>query len=196
MTYKKIIRNHFDKSSNLISGLISFEKEIEIFAREIFKLKKNKHKILVGGNGGSCADAEHFVGELVCTYKKKDRNSFPAYLISSNQAATTAWANDFGFETYIQRQVEALGVKGDILVCISTGGGDKLSGASMNLVHAAKTAKKKQMKIVSLIGKSGGELNRISDIKFHIKSSVTAYIQEAHMSILHSVCEILEEMKK
>ena len=64
------------------------------------------------------------MGELVCTYKKKDRNSFPAYLISSNQAATTAWANDFGFETYIQRQVEALGVKGDILVCISTGGGD------------------------------------------------------------------------
>lgn len=196
MTYKKIIRNHFDKSSNLISGLISFEKEIEIFAREIFKLKKINRKILVAGNGGSCADAEHFVGELVCTYKKKDRNSFPAYLISSNQAATTAWANDFGFETYIQRQVEALGVKGDILVCISTGGGDKLSGASMNLVHAAKTAKKKQMKIVSLIGKSGGELNRISDIKFHIKSSVTAYIQEAHMSILHSVCEILEEMKK
>lgn len=196
MSYKKIIRNHFNKSSNLINGLIFFEKEIEIFAKEIFRLKKISRKILVAGNGGSCADAEHFVGELVCTYKKKDRSSFPAYLISSNQAATTAWANDFGFETYIQRQVEALGVKGDILVCISTGGGDKISGASMNLVHAAKTAKKKGMKIVSLIGKSGGELNKISDIKFHIKSSITAYIQEAHMSILHSVCEVLEEMKK
>ncbi len=196
MNYKKIIKNHFEKSSNLISGLSTFDKEIEKFAVEILKLKKKNKKILVAGNGGSCADAEHFVGELVCTYKKRDRNSFPAYLISSNQAATTAWANDFGFETYIQRQVEALGTNGDIFVCISTGGGDKISGASMNLVHAAKTAKKKGMKIVSLIGKSGGELSKMSDIKFHIKSTITAYIQEAHMSILHSVCEVLEEMKK
>ena len=196
MSYKKIIRNHFNKSSNLISSLIFFEKEIELFAKEIFKLKKKNKKILVAGNGGSCADAEHFVGELVCTYKKKDRKAFPAYLVSSNQAATTAWANDFGFETYIQRQVDALGAKDDILVCISTGGGDKISGASMNLVYAAKIAKKRGMKVISLIGKSGGELGKMSDIKFHIKSPVTAYIQEAHMSILHSVCEILEEMKK
>lgn len=196
MNYKEIIKNHFEKSSQLIGDLAIFDNEIEKFAREILELKKNNGKILVAGNGGSCADAEHFVGELVCTYKKKDRNSFPAYLISSNQAATTAWANDFGFETYIDRQVEALGSKGDIFVCISTGGGDPTSGASMNLVHAAKTAKKKGMKIVSLIGKSGGELNNMSDIKFLIKSTVTAYIQEAHMSILHSICEVLEEMKR
>jgi phosphoheptose isomerase len=196
MAYKKIIKNHFQKSSNLISSLVSYEKKIELFAKEIFKLKKLNKKLLVAGNGGSCADAEHFVGELVCTYKKSDRKPFPAYLISSNEAAITAWSNDFSFETFIKRQVEALGNKGDILVCISTSGGNKISGGSMNLVHAAKAARKKGMKIISLIGKSGGELKKFSDIKFLINSSVTAYIQEAHMSILHSVCEVLEEMKK
>ena len=190
------IKQYFKTSSQTIENLHEHSEKIKEICEHISKVSVEGKKVLVAGNGGSCADAEHFVGELVCTFNKRDRSPISAINLAAGNSALTAWSNDFGFETYIQRQVEALGVKGDILVCISTGGGDKLSGASMNLVHAAKTAKKKQMKIVSLIGKSGGELNRISDIKFHIKSSVTAYIQEAHMSILHSVCEILEEMKK
>jgi len=90
----------------------------------------------------------------------------------------------------------AHGNKGDILVCISTGGGEKKSGASMNVVYAAKEAKKRGLKIVALIGKSGGELKKLGDIIFHVKSDKTSFIQEAHMSILHCVCEILDELEK
>ena len=88
--------------------------------------------------------------------------------------------------------MECHGEKGDLLFLLSTGGGDK--NTSMNLVHAAKLAKKKGLKIISLIGKTGGVLKKISDEKIVVKSYVTAYIQEAHMSIMHCICECLDKL--
>ena len=107
-------------------------------------------------------------------------------------AAITAWSNDFGFETYFKRQVEAHGKKGDILFLISTGGGDEKSGASMSLVDAAKEAKKRNLKIIALIGKSGGMLKDLSDISIIVNSDVTSHIQESHIALLHCICEKLE----
>lgn len=191
---KELIQKYFSQTSNIISKLGEFDDKIVLFAESILK-RRGKNKILVVGNGGSSADAEHFVGELTCTYASKSRGAHSAISLSASSSGLTAWGNDFGFETYFERQVEAHGRKGDLLVCISTGGGDKKSKASMNIVHAAIKAKKVGMEIISLIGKDGGELKKLSDIYFHILSKKTSFIQEAHMSILHCVCELLDQME-
>lgn len=191
---KKNIDKHFQESSRVISNLNNHQKEIINIVKLILKCKKDKNKILVAGNGGSSADAEHFTGELICTFNNRKRKSIAAVCLSNHPAAITAWSNDFGYDTYFERQVDAVGLKDDILILLSTGGGDKNS--SMNLVHAAKLAKKKGLKVISLIGKSGGILKNISDIKIVVKSKITSYIQEAHMSILHCICECLDNELK
>jgi len=187
--------SYFKESSQLIGSLGSFEKELTEFTDLILQTKKNKNKILVAGNGGSCADAEHFTGELQCTFKDSNRQPVSAFAITGTTAALTAWGNDFSFHTFFSRQVEAHGNKNDILVLISTGGGSS-EGASSNLVKAAHKAKKLDMKIVSFVGKTGGELKNMSNICFHIQNNITSLIQEAHMSLLHCICENLEEKLK
>tara|TARA_B100000989_G_scaffold81467_3_gene58186 strand:- start:4763 stop:5341 length:579 start_codon:yes stop_codon:yes gene_type:complete len=189
------ISDYFHNSSKLIATLGSFEKELVDFSDLIIDSNNNKKKILVAGNGGSCADAEHFTGELQCTFKASNRKPVSAIAITGSSAAITAWGNDFNFNSFFERQVEAHGNDQDTLVLISTGGGS-IDGASSNLVKAAFKAKKLNMKVVSFVGKTGGELKKISDICFHIKNNTTSFIQEAHMSLLHCTCEILEEKLK
>lgn len=191
---KNFIKDYFNQTSNVISGLSEFENQIMSFAESIYK-RKGKNKILVVGNGGSSADADHFAGELICTYSSRTRGAHSAISLSASTPGLTAWGNDFGFETFFERQVKAHGRDGDLLVCISTGGGDVKSRASMNVVYAAIEAKKLGIEIISLIGKGGGELKKLSDISFHIPSNKTSFIQEAHMAILHCVCEILDQME-
>lgn len=186
------ISNYLKKSADTIKSLDFFKNKIVSISNEIFKASKNGNKILVAGNGGSCSDAEHFVGELQCTYKKRSRKPLSAISLASLPAAFTAWSNDFGYETFFKRQVEAHAKEGDILFLISTGGGDEKSGASMSLVHAAKEAKKRKLKLISLIGKSGGLLQNMSDIEITVKSDITSHIQEAHITLLHCICEQLE----
>ena len=186
------INKYFKLSSSVIKKLSSHENKIQLICKEILITNKNKKKILVAGNGGSCADAEHFVGELQCTFKDASRKPISAFALGNLAPALTAWSNDFEFLTFYKRQVQAHGVDGDILFLITTGGGEKKSGASMSLVEAAKEAKKKGMKVISLVGKTGGILNDISDISILVESNVTSLIQEAHMSILHCICEILD----
>ncbi len=186
------IKNYFEESSSIIKSLVDHENEINAICKEIINCNENDNKILVAGNGGSCSDSEHFVGELQCTYKKRDRKPISAISLPSLPAAITAWSNDFGFDSYFKRQVEAHGKKGDILFLISTGGGDEESGASMSLVLAAKEAKKRNLKIIALVGKSGGLLKDIADISIIVKSKVTSHIQESHIALLHCICEKLE----
>jgi len=187
------VKDYFKKSSNIILTLSDYEKEINNICEEIIKINNNNKKILVAGNGGSCSDAEHFAGELQCTYKNKNRKPISAISIGTMPAAMTAWSNDFGFLTYFKRQVEAHGKAGDLLFLITTGGGTESNGASMNLVEAAKVAKEKDMKIITLNGKTGGALKALSDINIIVKSNITSHIQECHITILHCVCEILDE---
>ena len=187
------IANYFNQSAQNIENLKTFENKILDISNEIIRAKKEKKKLLVAGNGGSCSDAEHFVGELQCTYKDRSREPISAISLASLPAAVTAWCNDFGFLSFFKRQVEAHGNNGDILFLISTGGGDQKSGASMSLVEAAKEAKKRNLKVISLIGKSGGILKEISDISIIVENNITSFIQEAHISILHCICENLEK---
>ena len=192
--YKDLVKNYFQDTSEVIASLSQFDNQIISFAESIYK-RKGRNKILVAGNGGSSADADHFAGELICTYSSRSRGAHSAISLSSSVPGLTAWGNDFSFETFFERQVKAHGREGDLLVCISTGGGDVDSKASMNIVYAAKEAKKKGIEIISLIGKGGGELKKMSDLSFHVKSNKTSFIQESHMSILHCVCEILDKME-
>jgi len=193
MRERENISDYFKSVSKIISGLSKEQKKIETIAKTLVACKKSGNKILVAGNGGSCADAEHFVGELVCTFLKRDKKPISAINLNADMTSITAWSNDFNFESFCQRMVEAHGKKNDILFLISTGGGNFKNKASLNLVHAANEAKKNGLKIISLIGKSGGELKKISDQFIIIKSSSTSIIQEAHMSILHAICYILEK---
>ena len=187
------INNYFETSSKVINQLKDHKDEIYSIAQKIIICKNQGNKILVAGNGGSCADADHFVGELQCTYKDSQRSAISAINIGGMPASITAWANDFGFETYFERQVKAHGRRNDILFLISTGGGNLSNGASTCLIKAADEAKKNNMFLISLVGKTGGELKSKSDICIHVKNNTTAFIQEAHMSILHCICEILEK---
>tara|TARA_A100001015_G_scaffold193605_1_gene215765 strand:- start:1330 stop:1926 length:597 start_codon:yes stop_codon:yes gene_type:complete len=186
------ISKYYNEVSKLILSIPNYEKEINEVVEDIVKVYQNGNKILVGGNGGSSADADHFVGELVCTFKDPKRSPVSAISLTSHPAAISAWTNDFGFETYFERQVKAHGKKGDILILLSTGGGNRENGASLSLVVAAEEALKRKIKVISLVGKSGGILKTISDLSIHINHHNTALIQEAHMSILHYICVQLE----
>jgi len=186
------IKDYFKTSSSNIEKLNIFEDKIIKISKEILNMKKTNKKLLVAGNGGSCSDAEHFVGELQCTYKDRSRDPVSAISLASLPAALTAWCNDFGFLTFFKRQVQANGQDGDILFLISTGGGEEKSGASMSLVEAAREAKKKNLKVISLVGKTGGLLKDISDISIIVDSNITSFIQEAHIAILHCICENLD----
>ena len=182
------ITNYFKATSKAISNLEQHDKKIISIIDEIKNCHKNRKKILVAGNGGSCADAEHFAGELVCTFNERSRKGISALPLATHPAAITAWSNDFGFETYFERQVEANGNEGDILFLLSTGGGNLKNKASLNLVYAAQKALKNKLKVISLVGKDGGELKKISNIFIHVDNKNTSIIQEAHMSILHCIC--------
>ena len=191
-----ILNSYFDDSAVAIQSVKENLETIKEIALAIYECQKKGNKLLIGGNGGSCADAEHFAGEMTCTYSDPDRSGFSAISLTNNPSAITAWSNDFGYETYFKRQVRAHGKAGDILFLISTGGGDREKGYSMNLVSAADEAKNIGMKLFSLVGKTGGELEKVSHNSIKVSSFKTSHIQEAHIAIIHSICEILDSVDK
>jgi D-sedoheptulose 7-phosphate isomerase len=191
---KESIKNYFQQSSSVIASLSSELDTIEKIANAIYNSNANGGKVLIAGNGGSCADSEHFAGELLCTFKARDRGPIGAVHLANNSSAITAWTNDFEFNSYFARQVQALGNKGDILFLITTGGGDRENGASMNLVYAAEEAKKIGLKIITIAGKGGGILKDFSDLSIIVKSYETANIQEGHIAIIHGICYCLDEI--
>jgi len=163
------------------------EKIIEV-AKALAECINNGGKILLCGNGGSAADAQHFAGELVVRLTSDyTRTALPAITISSDSFILTACANDFGFEQVFSRQVEALGKPEDVLVCIST------SGNSPNLIKAAQKAKEKKMKTVGLLGGDGGELKKFTDLSLIVPSHATPRIQETHICVCHILCELIEK---
>ena len=145
------------------------------------------NKLLLCGNGGSAADAQHFASELVGRFKDPHRAGLPALALTADSAFLTAWANDVGYEGVFSRQIETFGQPGDILLGIST------SGRSHNLVEAFKTARRLGLTTVGLLGKDGGDLAALSDIALIIPSWDTQHIQEAQIVVIHLLCELVEE---
>ena len=118
------LTNYLNNVSDTLKTLVNEEKKIIKISEEIIKCNSKGNKILLAGNGGSCSDVEHFGGELICTFSKKDRKPVSTQLLTGPSSSLTAWGNDFEFETFFERQVEANGNKGDILILLSTGGGN------------------------------------------------------------------------
>ena len=193
MINKSFISSYFNSVSKVITKLNNHEDKIINIIDKIKLCNDSGNKVLIAGNGGSCADAEHFAGELICTFNNRNRKGISAIPLGTHPAAITAWSNDFDYESFCKRMVEAHGNRNDILFLISTGGGNYQNKASINLVHAAIEAKKKGLKIISLVGKDGGELKKISNEVIIIKNKSTSIIQEAHMSIMHAICYLLEQ---
>ena len=143
-------------------------------------------KVLLCGNGGSAADAQHIAAELVGRFVA-ERRPLAALALTTDTSALTAIANDYGFEQVFARQVEALGAEGDVLVAITT------SGASKNIVAAVATARARGMKVIGLTGAKGAAFVASCDAGVIVPSTVTARIQECHIAIGHLLCEVLDE---
>lgn len=169
--------------------------EIEKIDKSILKLAdrivfaiNNGGKVLICGNGGSAAEAEHFAAELVCKFQKV-RKALPAITLHSNIPTVTAIGNDFKFEDIFSRNLEAFGSKHDILIAIST------SGNSKNVINALKLAKEMQIYSYTLTGNDGGIVKSISDDVFVVKSDVVSTIQEIHLIFLHALCNEIDRNK-
>ena len=191
---KNIIKKHFIEIQKILQNpddLINKTYKISLFLK---KKIQSKNKIYVYGNGGSFADASHFVGELTASYSSKKRRSLPFILLSSNIAALTGWSNDFNFDDYVSREFSTLATKGDVLFLFSTSGGNSKTKRSLNLIKLAKIAKSKKIEIIALLGKGGGELQKIANKSIIINSNKTGSIQEAHKIIFHSICETFEKI--
>ena len=146
---------------------------------------KRGGRILVCGNGGSAADAQHFAAELSGRYVK-ERRALAGLALTTDTSALTAIGNDYGFDLVFSRQVEALGRPGDLLVGIST------SGNSANIIRAVEAAKGQGMKTLGLLGKDGGSLKDLVDEALVVPSIVTARVQEIHQMIYHFWCEVID----
>jgi phosphoheptose isomerase len=154
-------------------------------AVELHACFQRGNKLLACGNGGSAADAEHLVAELVGRYRD-ERRGLPALALVAGSATVTALANDFGYERVFARQVEALAKPGDVFFGIST------SGKSPNVVEAARTARALGCRIVAFTGAAGGPLSLLADVVIEAPSVTTARIQEVHALCIHAICESVD----
>lgn len=147
---------------------------------------KRGGKLLVMGNGGSAADAQHFVAEIVGRFKM-ERRGLPAIALSTDTSILTAIGNDYGFDRVFSRQVEALAAPGDLIVGIST------SGNSPNVLQALELAREKGCCTVGLLGKDGGTIKDVCDLALIVPTNDTPRVQEGHITIIHIVCDLLEK---
>ncbi len=143
------------------------------------------NKLLLCGNGGSAADAQHIAAELVGRFKK-ERRGLPAIALTTDTSIMTAIANDYWYELLFARQAEALGDEGDILVGIST------SGNSMNIIRAVEAAKFKGLKTIGLLGGDGGKLKDLVDLSIIVPSEESDRTQEVHILIAHIICQLID----
>ena len=141
--------------------------------------------LLAFGNGGSAADAQHLVTELVGRFET-ERTGYAAVALTADSNLLTSVANDYGFERVFARQIEALGRPGDIAFAIST------SGRSPNVVAALETAKARGLRTIALTGRDGGEAGRLAEIHVNVPERRTARVQEVHCTLIHALCEIVE----
>jgi len=147
---------------------------------------KSGHKVLTMGNGGSAADAQHFAAELVGRFLL-ERKALPAIALTTDTSILTAVGNDYGFDDVFKRQVEALVSPGDVLIGIST------SGNSQNIKRALEVGKSSGAKTVGLLGRDGGEIGLMVDSNLTVPSDETPRIQEAHLFIIHMLCDLVEK---
>ncbi len=160
-------------------------KSLIFFARHISNAFKNNKKLMLCGNGGSAADAQHIAAEFVNRFQL-ERKPLPALALTTDTSIITSIANDYGYEKIYSKQITALGAEGDILLSIST------SGNSPNIISAIITAKKMGIYTVGLSGRDGGEMNKLVDLSMVVESNSTPRIQEVHILTGHLICELVD----
>ena len=183
---QSIIKNEFNQ--HLLTAKATMEsisEPLEEAAKICIDCLKNKGKILLFGNGGSAADAQHIAAEIVGRYKV-DRKGLPAIALTTDTSVITSISNDFGYLAVFNRQVEALANKDDVLIAISTG------GSSSNIISAIKLAKELDCKTIGFSGKDGGAFNDLCDVNLLAASDDTPRIQEMHILIGHTICQLID----
>jgi len=184
---QSIIKQEFSEHTKVsLETIKSAEKQIEIAANLCIESLKKGNKILLFGNGGSAADAQHIAAELVGRYKT-ERQGLSAIALTTDTSAITSIANDYGYLHVFARQVEALANKGDVLIGISTG------GSSANVIGALKLANVLGCKTIGLSGKGGGKFNSLCDVNVIVPSEDTARIQEMHIVVGHTICHLIDQ---
>jgi D-sedoheptulose 7-phosphate isomerase len=182
-TLENSLREHVDTFERLNAECSA---EIVACAALILKTVENGGKILLCGNGGSAADAQHIAAEFVGRFETA-RRALPAIALTTDTSALTAISNDYGFERVFARQVEALGRDGDLLIALST------SGDSPNIISAVMSARTQGCKVIGMTGEKGKKLASLCDRCVLVPSARTARIQEAHIAIAHIWCEMIDE---
>ncbi len=181
------IKRHFEGHQQAIEFVASHLNEK--MAECVTMLCQSFHsggKVLVMGNGGSAADSQHFAAELVGRFLK-NRAALPAVALSTDTSILTAVGNDFGFDQVFSRQIEALAGPDDVVIGIST------SGNSDNVLQALQCAEKLGCKTVGLLGRDGGEIGKLVDLSLTVVNQHTPFIQEAHLTIIHILCDLVEQ---
>ena len=176
------LREHLESLQTLLDTKLA---EIEEAGELICQTLSGGHKILLCGNGGSAADAQHIAAELVGRYEQQ-RRAFPAIALTTDTSALTALSNDYGYEEVFARQVQALAMQGDLLIAIST------SGKSPNVIRAVEKAKALGCKTIALTGADGEPLTSICDLAVSVPAQRTSRVQEAHITIGHLWCEMVD----
>ncbi|GAB3469938.1 phosphoheptose isomerase [Massilia terrae] len=177
---------HFQESAELkLNSAAALTQPISQAVELMFAALSNGNKILACGNGGSAADCQHFAAELVGRFER-ERFPLPALALTTDTSILTAVGNDYSYKDVFSKQVQAFGQAGDILLAIST------SGNSANVLAAAEAALEREMRIVALTGKDGGQLAKMltdADVHINVPHSRTARIQEVHLVTIHCICD-------
>jgi len=179
------VREHIDESSQVMSSLAHRTREISEIVEAVENSLNASGKLIVLGNGGSAAQAQHIAAELVVRFKS-DRKTLPAIALTTDTSILTATANDYGFEYVFSRPLEALADSGDVVLALST------SGNSPNVLKAVEKARELGILTIALLGKGGGKLKGKADIELIVDSNATERIQEAHLLVLHIIAETVE----
>jgi len=185
---EKIVKDILNESIRVKKKIVddpSLLSQINRISSIIIEAYRKKNKVILFGNGGSAADAQHIAGELV-NRLHLEREALPAIALTTDSSVLTSIANDYDYSRIFARQVEALAKEGDVVIGIST------SGGSSNVIEAVKTAKEKGAKTVGFTGKKGGKLAELVDFVISVPSDETPRIQESHITILHIICCLVE----
>ncbi|HMJ04631.1 MAG TPA: SIS domain-containing protein [Chthoniobacterales bacterium] len=181
-----ILQHALAESAATVQALCELDQQMRTAVDNITGCLASGHKLLVCGNGGSAADAAHFTTEFVVRFIN-DRPAYPAICLTADGGLLTAAGNDYGFDEIFARQVAAFAQPGDILICLTT------SGNSRNVQRALEEAKARRVGSIAFLGRDGGASKGTADLEFLVRSETTARIQEAHMLLLHVLCEAVEE---
>jgi D-sedoheptulose 7-phosphate isomerase len=181
-TIKEEFNSHLETINKVMNHM---ESDVEAAATIVVEALKNGNKVLLCGNGGSAADAQHIAAELTGRYKT-ERRGLPGIALTTDTSALTAIGNDYGYDRVFDRQVESLANSGDVIIGIST------SGNSKNVISALKLGHELGCKTIGLTGRDGGQMNEVCNINLIVPSNNTPRIQEMHILFGHTICQIID----